>query len=55
VSEPRARAAFAVVDLMLEAGWLERRTADGAWFWTDEAETALHLQTLRRNDPADAN
>jgi hypothetical protein len=40
-----------------EAGWLEKRTVndtdDVACFWTREAETALDLQALRRDDTAD--
>jgi hypothetical protein len=42
-----------------EAGWLERRTVDATgdtcWFWTQQAETALDMQALRRDDPADLN
>jgi hypothetical protein len=42
-----------------QAGWLERRTVDAngdtAWFWTREAETALDLNALRRDDQADLN
>ena len=42
-----------------EAGWLERRTVndsgDVAWFWTAEAEAALDLNGLRRDDNADMN
>jgi hypothetical protein len=42
-----------------EAGWLERRTVDAtgdtAWFWTREAEMALDLNGLRRDDDADLN
>jgi len=41
-----------------EAGWLERRmldNGDASWWWTPEAETALDMQALRRDDPADLN
>ena len=42
-----------------DAGWLERRTVDPtgdtAWFWTAEAEAALDMSSLHRNDPADLN
>jgi hypothetical protein len=42
-----------------EAGWLEQRTVDATgdtcWFWTPEAETALDMNALRRDDPADMN
>ena len=42
-----------------EAGWLERRTVDAhgdaAWFWTREAEMALDVNALRRDDQADLN
>jgi hypothetical protein len=44
---------------LCEAGWLERRTVndtdDIAYFWTREAEGALDIQALRRDDPADLN
>ena len=44
---------------LADAGWLERRTVDATgdvcWFWTAEAEAALDLNALRRNDPADLN
>jgi hypothetical protein len=44
---------------LCEAGWLGRRTVDAngdnAWFWTAQAEAALDLNGLRRNDPADLN
>jgi hypothetical protein len=40
-----------------QAGWLERRTVDATgdtcWFWTRQAETALDMRALRRDDPAD--
>jgi hypothetical protein len=42
-----------------DAGWLERRyvdaTGDWSWHWTPQAETALDMNALRRNDPADLN
>jgi hypothetical protein len=42
-----------------DAGWLERRTVDvtgdTCWFWTAEAEAALDMNGLRRDDPADLN
>jgi hypothetical protein len=42
-----------------EAGWLERRTVDAngdtAWFWSPQAEAALDMAALRRDDPADLN
>jgi hypothetical protein len=41
-----------------DAGWLEQRTEpDGpsSWWWTPEAETALDLNALRRDDDADKN
>jgi len=42
-----------------EAGRLERRTVDAngnaAWFWTREAEMALDVNGLRRDDQADLN
>jgi hypothetical protein len=42
-----------------DAGWLERRTVDAngdtAWFWTRQAEAALDMHGLRRDDPADRN
>jgi hypothetical protein len=44
---------------LCEAGWLERRTVDAngdtAWFWTREAEMALDVNALARDDPADLN
>jgi hypothetical protein len=44
---------------LCEAGWLERRTVeangDTAWFWTSQAEAALDMNALRRDDPADLN
>jgi hypothetical protein len=44
---------------LADAGWLERRTVeangDTAWFWTPQAETALDMNALRRDDPADLN
>ena len=44
---------------LTNAGWLERRyvdaTGDWCWFWTREAEAALDMNALRRNDPADLN
>jgi hypothetical protein len=44
---------------LCDAGWLERRTVDAngdiAWFWTAEAEAALDMSSLHRNDPADLN
>ena len=44
---------------LADAGWLERRTVDATgdtcWFWTRQAETALDVNALRRNDPADLN
>jgi hypothetical protein len=46
-------------DQLCEAGWLERRTVDAngdtAYFWTQEAEGALEMNALRRDDPADMN
>jgi hypothetical protein len=30
-------------------------TGDTCWFWTPEAEGALDMQALRRDDPADLN
>ena len=39
-------------------GWLERRSEDdgpSTWWWTPEAEAALDLNVLRRDDPADLN
>jgi hypothetical protein len=42
---------------LCEAGWLERRTVDDtgdtAWFWTREAEGALDMQALHRDDPVE--
>ena len=43
---------------LAEAGWLERRTldnGDASWWWTPQAETALDVNALRRDDPADLN
>ncbi len=44
---------------LADAGWLERRyvdaTGDWSWFWTPQAETALDMNALRRDDPADMN
>ena len=44
---------------LADAGWLERRTVDATgevcWFWTQEAEAALNMKGLRRDDPADLN
>jgi hypothetical protein len=44
---------------LADAGWLERRTVDAngdtCWFWTSQAEAALDMNALRRNDPADLN
>jgi hypothetical protein len=44
---------------LADAGWLERRTVDTngdtAWFWTQQAETALDMKALRRTDLADMN
>jgi hypothetical protein len=44
---------------LADAGWLERRTVDATgdtcWFWTSQAETALDITALRRDDPADLN
>ena len=43
---------------LAEAGWLERRELDNgdtAWTWTPQAETALDVNALRRDDPADLN
>ena len=43
---------------LAEAGWLERRfEPDGemSWWWTPAAETALDLDALRRDEPADMN
>ena len=43
---------------LAEAGWLERRSEDdgpSTWWWTPEAEAALDLNALRRDDPADLN
>ena len=43
---------------LCDAGWLEQRTEpDGpsSWWWTPEAETALDLNALRRDDDADQN
>jgi hypothetical protein len=44
---------------LADAGWLERRTVDATgdtcWFWTRQAETALDMNALRRDDPADLN
>ena len=42
-----------------DAGWLERRTVDEhgdvAFFWTPQAEGALDLNALRRDDKVDMN
>jgi hypothetical protein len=44
---------------LCEAGWLERRTVDATgdtcWFWTPQAEMALDMNALRRDDSADLN
>jgi hypothetical protein len=44
---------------LCDAGWLERRTVDAngdtCWFWTQQAEAALDMSSLHRNDPADLN
>jgi hypothetical protein len=44
---------------LAEGGWLESGTVDAtgdtAWFWTRQAETALDMNALRRDDPADLN
>ena len=44
---------------LADAGWLERRTVDAngdtCWFWTSQAEAALDMNALRRNQPADMN
>jgi hypothetical protein len=44
---------------LADAGWLELRTVDATgdtcWFWTQQAETALDMNELRRTDPADLN
>jgi hypothetical protein len=44
---------------LADAGWLERRTVDATgdvcWFWTEQAEAALDMNALRRDDPADLN
>ena len=44
---------------LADAGWLELRTVDATgdtcWFWTQQAETALDMNALRRTDPADLN
>ena len=44
---------------LCEAGWLERRTVDATgdtcWFWTSQAEAALGMNALRRDDPAGLN
>ena len=43
---------------LAEAGWLERRSEpDGpsSWWWTPQAEAALDMTGLRRDDPADLN
>jgi hypothetical protein len=44
---------------LADAGWLERRyvdaTGDWSWFWTPQAESALDMNALRRDDPADLN
>ena len=46
-------------DQLCDAGWLERRTVDNtddvAFFWTREAEGALDMNALRRDDPVDMN
>ena len=53
--------AWAVPDAerLCDAGWLERRTVDAngdtAWFWTVQAEGALDINALRRDDPVDMN
>ena len=39
---------------LAEAGWLERRfEPDGemSWWWTPQAETALDINALRRDNP----
>ncbi len=42
-----------------DAGWLERRTVaatgDTCWFWTSQAEGALDMNALLRDDLADLN
>ncbi len=43
---------------LAEQGWLERRfEPDGemSWWWTPQAETALDMNALCRDDPADLN
>ena len=43
---------------LADAGWLERRTVDDGrrpGGWTPEAEAALDMNALRRDDPADLN
>ena len=43
---------------LADAGWLERRMlddGDASWWWTSQAETALDITALRRDDPADLN
>jgi hypothetical protein len=43
---------------LAEQGWLARRIEpDGelSWWWTPAAETALDLNSLRRDEPADLN
>jgi len=50
--------AYVDVHPLAEQGWLERRfEPDGemSWWWTAAAETALDLNALRRNAPADMN
>jgi hypothetical protein len=40
--------AYPAAHELAEDGWLRREFVDGelAWFWTDEAEVALHLGAL---------
>jgi hypothetical protein len=44
---------------LADAGWLKRHTVDATgdacWFWTSQAETALDMNALRRDQPADLN
>jgi hypothetical protein len=51
--------AMADAERLRDAGWLEARTVTDtdhvAFFWTREAETALEMNALRRDDPADLN
>jgi hypothetical protein len=44
-------------DRLEQAGWLEHRCVEQgiAWFWTAQAEAALDVNALRRDDPADLN